>query len=307
MNGTLIGSIAVIIWGISVPAVRIVEEQIGAFAFIGILFGTIGAVGLLHNKILKTPFPSKTVLLSPILWARGFFFVFHEASLYYSVFLVQKENLPFVILLNYLWPTCIILCSIAFAGVSISRWWAFIVGTSLVLYALSIELLGSTHLNSSMFGAESDRLAYALVTLGALSWGMYCALSKKHGDTTGGGGVIPIFQLILGLALPISFIPAFSVSWNLSPLGLLILIIFLISDYIAYQAWDFGMRKGNVVILSLCADFIPWFSLMSAALMLGVAIRADTILSAFLLVIGGIITRYGTLPKRINNPTTSKI
>lgn len=307
MNSTLVGSIAVITWGISVPLVRIPVNEIGALPFLGLLFGSIGILTLVFFKFSNQKLPSKALILSPIVWLRGIFFVLHEALLYYAIFLVQQKNMPMVILLNYLWPTCIILCSIAFAGVKITRWWAFVVGTTLVIYSLSLELLGDSSLNHNIFESKSDRIAYLLVSLGAFSWGMYCALSRRFGDSSGGGSVIPIYQLVLGLALPISFFTPDAIPWNLSPLGLAILITFIIADFVGYLAWDHGMRKGNVVILSLFADFIPWISLFTATFVLDITLSSSTLLSAALLVLGGMITRYGTLniPNQPNHPSPS--
>src|SRR6185312_11882518 len=74
----------------------------------------------------------------------------------------------------------------------------------------------------------------------------------------------------------------------------LVLAGYCILQFLAYRSWDFGVRYGNLVILSLCADFIPWLSLLAAHTMLGVTIGNRTIVSALFLVIGAMITRYGT-------------
>jgi hypothetical protein len=58
------------------------------------------------------------------------------------------------------------------------------------------------------------------------------------------------------------------------------------------------MRLGNVVALSLMADFIPWLSLLSTGLILHIAIGRNTVFSAALLISGAMVARYGTLQKK---------
>ena len=70
--------------------------------------------------------------------------------------------------------------------------------------------------------------------------------------------------------------------------------------FVADLCWDVGIRKGNIVLLSLCADFVPWISLATAWLLLDADITLKTAMAGAMLVIGAIITRYGTL---IKNPT----
>jgi drug/metabolite transporter (DMT)-like permease len=210
----------------------------------------------------------------------------------------MKNHIPFVILLNYSWPTAVILCSVLLAGVKITRWWALIVGSCIVTASLGCEVLGPHGLAEDLFKNSTDILAYVIAFTGAIAWGLYSALSRKAGEQTAGSAVLPFFQLTIGLALPISFVPGFATWGNASVEGILMLMAFSFLLFMAYIAWDHGIRKGNVIILSLCADFIPWLSLVSAFFLLHVDIHNKTIFSAIILVIGAMITRYGTLPKK---------
>ena len=143
-----------------------------------------------------------------------------------------------------------------------------------------------------------DRVAYALALGSALSWSFYTALTRRIGHQTGGAIMIPYFQLTLGLALPVSFLPGLY-RWDHLTIGIaMLLACWCVLQFFAFLTWDFGTRKGNVVILSLCADFIPWLSLAVSHVLLGVEIGNKTILSALCLVAGAMITRYGTLSKR---------
>jgi len=175
MNGTIIGSLAILIWAASLPIVRIFEEQIGALGLIGATFVGAGMLGVINQILQGTKFPGKKVFFNPFLYGRWLFFVLHEALILSSIMLVKKENVPLVILINYFWPTAVILCSILFAGVKISRWWVFILGSVIVLTSLSIEILGPKGISVDLIENATDRLAYAMAFMGAVSWGLYCA------------------------------------------------------------------------------------------------------------------------------------
>ena len=297
-NPTLIGAIAVLIWGLSLSFNRIIAIQIGIPATIGIIFTAIGIYGFLNQLRLRQAFPSKAVFKNPLVYVRWILFGLNPTCVYTAVTIVQQGHLPFVILINYIWPTAIIVFSILIAGVRITRLPFFIGGTMIVIAALAIEILQPGTLGSDLFSNTKDCIAYGLALVSALSWAMYTALTRRSGQQTGGTTLIPLFQLTLGLSLPVSFLPEFN-HWNHLTLGIAVaLMVWSVLQFTAYMTWDFGTRHGNIVILSLCADFIPWLSLAAAHVLIGVDIGNKTILSATLLVAGATITRYGTLTKR---------
>jgi drug/metabolite transporter (DMT)-like permease len=292
------GAFSVLIWGIALPVVKVVEDQIGLLAFMGFTYGAMFAFGAVHHLARRDPLPNKAVFRNPSFYARWFFFAGHEGLLTAGIYLVQKPHMPFVILINYLWPTAIILCSVAMGVVTIKRWWAFLLGSLVVVLSMLYEITGAAGVTSNLFVRRADCLAYLVVLMGAVSWGMYSALSRRDGDTTGGAAVLPIFQATLGLALPISFFPGIATWTRLTPTAALLLLAYCFLLFLAYIAWDAGMQKGNIVALSLLADLIPWISLVSASLMLHIAIGRTVVFSAVVLVLGAMIARYGTLQKR---------
>ena len=301
MNPTIIGLFSVVVWGIALPFIRIFESQIGPVAYLGVMYTSIGTMGVINHVARRRPLP-RGIFRNPNLYGRWLFFVLHEALLMFSIAIVQKEHMPFLILINYLWPTAIIVCSVLLAGVKITRWWSFILGSLVVIASMANEILGPSGLSPDLFARTADCLAYAMTFGGAVSWGLYCALSRRAGDATGGSTMIPVFQLTLGLLLPVSFMPGMATWGGLTAWGPLILAVYCFIQFLAYQSWDHGMRRGNVIVLSLCADFIPWLSLLSANLLLGVDIGGRTVISAISLVMGAMITRYGTLHKKAMEP-----
>jgi drug/metabolite transporter (DMT)-like permease len=293
LNPTLVGLFAVVAWGIAVPLVRIFVERMGLITYLGIMFVSVGLLGLVANYFRRGRPLNKQIFRNPILYFRWIFFVLYFCCLYTAISIVQKQNVPFVILMNYLWPTAVIFCSIFLANVRVSKWWALLTGSAIVLIGLSLEILGPRGFHEVLANPQ-DGIAYLLAFIGAILWGLCSALSRRGGDAAGGSMVIPFFQLTLALALPISMLPGVGQWQNLTGWWPLWIGVYCAIQFLAYQSWDFGMRRGNIVILSLCADFIPWLSLLAAHLFLHVEIGQRTILAAILLVTGAIITRYGT-------------
>lgn len=303
LNPTLLGVAAVLIWGSALPTVKLIEQQIGPLAFMGFAYTAMAAFGVLQHLMRNRPLPSSQTFRNPFLYARWFFFVLHETLLYLALGLVAPAHLPFLILVNYLWPTAIILCSVAAAGLRITRWWALLLGSAIVVGSLLLEMLGPqalgpSRLTTGLFTSRRDCAAYLMVLVGAVSWGMYSALSRRAGPATGGSAVLPLFQATLAFALPLSLLPGMATWHRLTPTGAALLLGYSFLLFLAYLAWDNGMQHGNVVLLSLSADLIPWLSLAAAALLLHVRIGLTTVVSACTLVLGAIITRYGTLRPR---------
>ena len=171
-----------------------------------------------------------------------------------------------------------------------------------VFASLSFEIVGVRNLSSHLFRNELDIIAYLLAFVAAIFWALYSTLSRKFGEDTGKSAVIPLFQLTVGLVLPFSFIPGMGAWQNIDLETALIFFAYCLLQFIAYLCWDHGMRNGNVVSLSLCADFMPWLSLITAYVLLGTNIGPETIFSAVLLVAGAFITRYGTTAKKAIAP-----
>jgi drug/metabolite transporter (DMT)-like permease len=299
VSPTLVGASSVLIWGGALPIVKAVEDQIGLLAFMGFTYATMAAFGLINHllRLRRRPLPENAIFPNRYFYGRWLFFVLHEGLLTAGIYLVQRRHMPFLILINYLWPTAIILCSVLLGAVTIRRWWAFLIGSLVVILSMLPEIIGPVGVASNLFTRRTDCLAYLIVLLGAVSWGMYSALSRREGDATGGATVLPIFQATLGLALPASFLPGMATWTRLTLVSGLLLGGYCFLLFLAYIAWDLGMRRGNVVVLSLFADLIPWLSLVSTSLMLHIAIGRTAVFSAVLLVSGAMIARYGTLQK----------
>jgi len=113
IKATLIGILAVFIWGPALPIVKLVSSRIGPIGYIGITSSISGLLGVIKNILGKKKILTFKVLKHPIFYLRWVCFVVNYGLATIAVNLVSKENLPLVILLNYTWPTMVILLSIA--------------------------------------------------------------------------------------------------------------------------------------------------------------------------------------------------
>jgi drug/metabolite transporter (DMT)-like permease len=294
LDPTLTGGFSVLVWGCALPIAKSVEDAVGVVAFLGFAFTAMAIFGAMRHLLLREPLPDGGIFRNWRLYARWLCFVLHEGSLAGALVLVQRRHMPFVILLNYLWPTAIILCSVLLSVVSVTRWWSVAAGSFLVLASIGLEVLGPGVSAADLFATRRDGMAYLLAFVGAISWGMYSALSRRFGAQTGGASVLPLFQATLGMTLALSFLPG-STAWsNFTPKLAALLLGYCFLLFVAYLTWDAGMRRGNVVLLSLFADLIPWLSLITMSLMLHIPIPAKATAAAVLLVAGAIVTRMGT-------------
>jgi drug/metabolite transporter (DMT)-like permease len=301
---TLFGFLAIVFWGSNLPLARLAVPHLGLGFYIAIVFLLVGLSGI-ASQIARSP--SKRLDLSgftsPYFWLRGLFFVFHEVGVNVAVTQVSHPNLPLVILVNYFWPTAIILCSIPIAGVRVHRPIWFSIGTAIVLASLAAEILGPTFLGAHHEFGAFDLWMIVLTLFGAISWGLYTALTRRFGDVSGGARATPFYQLAIGVIAPIvltgigsTATPATGEAIPLLAYGIVTYIV--LSQFIAFKCWDLGVSKGSIVVLSLAADFIPWISLSFAALFLGSEIGGVTMIAAVTLVAGAMITRYGTLARK---------
>ena len=133
--------------------------------------------------------------------------------------------------------------------------------------------------------------AAAATILAAFLWGLYTVMNRHWGELAGATLGLPLVMLMASAALWIlKFMFNEQSNFNMEVLPPLLYL--MATPYLANLCWDIGTRKGNITILSLLADGLPWASLTVSNLYLGIAIGTRAWLAAFLIVSGALISRY---------------
>jgi drug/metabolite transporter (DMT)-like permease len=223
-------------------------------------------------------------------------FVSHVMCVYAAVQLVETQAMPGVVFCNYLWPTLALLWSIRLTSIRIPRPWLFSLGIALATLALALEFGGSM---LSFAASGNNGIAFVIAIFGANAWGLYSAVTRKWGDVSGGSAVTPLFLLACGGIAAITsglnaILSAATDVLQLPPAAVAVGIC----NFIAYLCWDVGIRKGNPVSLTMLSDLIPWLSLAAVSVFLHIAIANSTVVSALVLVAGGMLARFGTMQSR---------
>jgi drug/metabolite transporter (DMT)-like permease len=291
---TIIGIIAPLLWATSLPFIRQCSPEVGPFHLAAIQYLVSGVFGIIYFTV--TSQKPLAVYSCPRFVHRLMLFTAYFVLLYPAIYLVQTPNFPGVLLLNYLWPTFTLLFTLALIRQPFCRS-KLLLGTALVVLGLAVEILPSKVIGIGTVDTSFEPIPYAMAFAAAAFWGLYSSFNRKWGELAGGVAAVPLLMFSAGtvlllLATLTEGLPSFSRN-ILGPLVYLCLMPFM-----ANVAWDIGTRNGNLPLLSLVCDFIPWVALTMTSLYLEIPLGPLTLLSAFLIVIGAVISRLALMPAR---------
>jgi drug/metabolite transporter (DMT)-like permease len=191
-------------------------------------------------------------------------------------------------LLNYLWPSFTLVLAIPLLGKQPTKWLPL---GLLIVFAGIVLAKFSTSPNASFseLFESLNVVAYSCAVLDALAWGVYSNLSAKLSHPAGASGV-PIYMVVASLLL-------LSVSQVIEPPSSpatsdwCLLVGWALASGLAYLSWDVGMRKGNVVTISVVSMLIPLFSTVITALLSGSGLTLYLLVAAALVVAGSALCR----------------
>ena len=284
-NATLIGSIAILLWGmlalLTSYCARIPAFELTAITFlIAFLIGTVYFVHTGCNwQQLRQPLS---------VWITGIAGLFGYHALYFAA--MRSAPAIEVSLIAYLWPILIVVFS-AFLPQERLRWF-HLLGAALGFVGVGILFVskGAFHLDPAY------TLGYVFAILCALIWSGYSVVSRKQKSVpmvlTGAFcGVTALLSLICHLAFEETIVPRASewlpiLALGIGPVG------------IAFFAWNYGMKHGNIKLLGTLSYLAP---LISGALLVcfGRSAYSWRLLAAgVMIMIGAMISAYDTLIKR---------
>ena len=197
-----------------------------------------------------------------------------------------------MVLIRFLWPLFTLILTIPILKKKASPWLAASVAVSLCGIIIA-KMGGSIHNVQAFFRdiLSGNWMAYMMGFIVSLSWAFYTNLTKKYlgqKSVDGVGIYMIVSSIILGgismfLPEPRSFTPRL--------VGEMLYQAIAVSC-IANVLWTISIRKGNMPVVVLAANFLPIISTVITAFMLGLNITLPVIAGALLVVIGTIWSKW---------------
>lgn len=285
---TLLGILAIIIWGTSAIFTRNLSTNIGAYTSAA-LVNLIGGIVVLISQIVKKEGLQEIKTVPPKYWiVCGVLFVIYTASSYVSMSMVESnDSVVTLVLIRFLWPLFTLIFTIPILRAKASGW--LIVSVLVCMLGIAIAVLGDkvtdiSHFIENILSGE-DVPGFAMGFVVAISWGIYTNLIKKYVGTKKADAVgiyMIATAIILGLIAVFIDEPR-DFSWNLTGQ---ILYAGIIVGSVANTLWNISIKKGNMLLVVLISNFLPIISTVMTSLMLGVGITFSILVGSILVVIG---------------------
>jgi drug/metabolite transporter (DMT)-like permease len=275
---TIVGSFAILFWGITIPLSKFVSSSLGQFTTVGIclLFG-----GVLFRLIFGAP---KPIPSTKLLLLRFALYSLYFISLHAAVAATSKEALPVILLANYLWPIATVIWSKIFKRLAISRRLLFSI--FMVVVALVLEKGGASFLDTP----KPDLIWFLVAIFAALLWGAYSALNQFLATQWGDVSHLCLLAFPTGVILLfIGCLRGEPQNFELAPIAPY--ATYIICTILGQYLWDYGTRNGKIIVLGFIADLTPWISLFTAGILFHTPIPLTVYLAAALVLSAAWIAR----------------
>ena len=209
----------------------------------------------------------------------------------------NPRELVAVGLINYLWPSL----TVVFAVLLLKRRASLLLPVGLLLTMVGI-VVGKLAI-SPMTGGEllklilvdPNLLAYSLVLVCAIAWGLYTNLSLIYA-TPGLPGAVPLFMI--AVSVPFLGLGALTGERMLHSGTALLNDLALVAGWAvlsgsAAMVWDFGARNGKVVLFGSLSMMIPFFSTVLTAWSAEMELSSLVLASGALVMLGSFCARHG--------------
>ena len=283
-SGTVIGLLAIVLWGFMAGLVRLVSESFGATLGSALIY-TVGGILLL---VVRKPTPIRRAPRKYLIIC-GIMFVAYEASISLSIGLASTAAQSVeVSLVNYLWPTLLVLMTAAVSHKRGAVWKALpgaIVATIGVAMAVGGE---SLNVHEALRNISSNPLPYALAFAGAFIWAIYATVTPKMSD--GYDGTTIFFCCVAVVLWLIHFTSGEGLPATAPGIGGYVALAACAASIAGgYACWGYGMLHGSMETLAIGSYATPLFSTASSTVLLGVALGASFWMGVALVVGGTLV------------------
>lgn len=260
-RATLAGLLAILLWSTSVGLLRSLTEALGPVGGAAMIYSTCTLC-----LVLFSGFPSLRGFSKGYLLGGGLLFVCYEIFLSLSIgFAANRVQAMEMGMINYLWPSLTLLFAVFInqQKSSLGLW----IGVALALVGIVWMMKGESHWSPFVMWQNilTNPLAYGLAFAAAISWALYCNITKRLARGKSGNTVFFLaVSVVLWMQYAASSRPpmVFSLTTGLE------LLFMGASTALAYSAWNTGIQRGNMTLLATASYFTPVLSTLLAALWL---------------------------------------
>lgn len=293
-KATAFGIIAILIWSTFTALIRSLTESFGVTGGLALIY-TIGAIFL----CLKTGIPSIRKFPKVYLLGCGLLFVLYEILLSQAVGLADNRQQAIeVTLINYLWPSLVVLFSIWInqQRINFLLWPGVALSFAGVIWSISDS--SNFDISALVNNIKANSTPYLLAFIAAILWGLYCNFSRRFNNGKNG---VPLFFIAIAILLWIKFILGSEKILSVNFTAIVELII--VGGFIAlsYSFWEIGLQRGNLLLLAILSYFTPIFSILFAAIWLNTVPNLSFWYGVIMVTLGSLLCWLAT--KKAKQPT----
>ena len=267
-RATAIGLCAVVLWSMMFGFVRLTTQSFGPALGSALIYSCAAVFTYIgYRPMLLRRLPLKYVLFS------GGLFVFYETAITISIGLAaSSEQTLELSLVNYLWPTMLVLLSAFDSGPRASLVRALpgaVVATTGVVLAVG----GNNNLDWSAVVADvsSNPLPFALTFAAAAAWAVYSVYSSKFSQ--GCDATAFSWWVLLRSCGQSSSSRARPLPWRRQACKLFFALAGAAGCIATgYACWGHGMLKGDMAKMSIGSYAAPLLSVVASTVILGVSL-----------------------------------
>ena len=302
-RATTVGLCAILLWSMMTGLVRVVADAFGATLGSALIY----TVGIVLLMIFRRPAPLREYPRRYLIIG-GTLFVFYESAISLSIGLASTaESSVEVSLVNYLWPTTMVLLTAAvFPTVARKKTSATSTAQSKpsrlrsVIRVLPGAIVATTGVvlavggnNGLDWGLAAGHIAanplpYLLAFAGSTAWSVYAVFtpSMAHGED----GTSLFFPLVAVALWVIHFASGQGWPSVMPPIWAWLALLGAAASIAGgYACWGYGILHGSMRTLAMASYATPVLSTAASAVLLGLALSLPFWCGALLVATGSII------------------
>ena len=284
-SATAIGLCAVVLWSMMFGFVRLTTQSFGPALGSALIY----SCAAVFTYIGYRPTPLRRLPLKYVLFSGGLF-VFYETAITLSIGLAASSAQTLELsLVNYLWPTMLVLLS-AFDSGSRASLVRALPGAVVATTGVVLAVGGNNNLDWGAVVADvsSNPLPFVLTFAAAAAWAVYSVYSSRFSQ---GCDATAFFMVGVAAVLWTIFLFEGAPAPAVAPGSQAFFALAGAAGCIAsgYACWGHGMLKGDMAKMGIGSYAAPLLSVVASTIILGVSLTPLFWCGTFAVVVGSLI------------------